>query len=239
MAGLTLSGQVVTGLGQGATFTQLEWARQQFITQLGIDPYPGTLNLRLTGAAELAAWLNLKAQPGLRIVPPDSAWCQARGYPVRVAGRLPGAIICPEIPAYPEAQVEIIAALSLREVLSLQDRDVVPLEVAQPLPVRAVVFDVDGTLVDTFEVIITGAQVSRPKPDPEGLLRCAAALGVKPEEAVYVGDTPVDVQTSRAAGTAAVSVLSGAGDSALLSAAAPDWLIYSHTQLPDILRSGP
>jgi HAD superfamily hydrolase (TIGR01509 family) len=91
-------------------------------------------------------------------------------------------------------------------------------------------------LLDFFEIVLTGADVTRPKPDPEGLLKCATALGVGPGQAVYVGDTPTDVRASRAAGMAVVSVLSGAGDSALLSAAGPDWLIHSHARLSDIVE---
>jgi HAD superfamily hydrolase (TIGR01509 family) len=347
MAGLTLTGQVVTGLGQGASFTQLDWVRPQFVTKLGIDPHPGTLNLRLRHPADLTRWAGLKRQAGCPLIPPNRAWCEARGYPVRIARRLPGAIILPDVPGYPETQVEVIAALPVRQELGLTDGDNLILEISQPLSVRAVIFDVDGTLVDTvdayhivaelvaapygltisretvryalnnnhptfwelvtplehpnrlelmeamkqeamrrwpevlrqhgrimpglrqtletlkgrglrlaivtgsqsgsfqplreeglldfFEIVVTGAEVTRPKPDPEGLLKCAAALGVEPGQAVYVGDAPTDVRASRAAGMAAVSVLSGAGDSALLSAAGPDWLIYSHARLPEII----
>jgi HAD superfamily hydrolase (TIGR01509 family) len=347
MAGLTLTGQVVTGMGQGASFTQLDWVRPQFMTKLGIDPYPGTLNLRLHHPADLTRWVGLKHQVDCLIVPPDSAWCEARGYPVCIAGRLPGAIIVPDVPGYPETQVEVIAALPLRQEFCLTDGDSLALETSQPLSIQAVIFDVDGTLVDTvdayhtvaelaaaphgvsisremvrfalnnnhptfwelvtplehpnrlelmeamkqeamrcwpevlrqhgrimpglrqtletlqsrglrlaimtgsqsgsflplreeglldfFEIIVTGTDVVRSKPDPEGLLKCAAALGIAPGQAVYVGDTPTDVRASRAAGMAAVSVLSGAGDSALLSAAGPDWLIYSHARLPEII----
>jgi CTP-dependent riboflavin kinase len=62
MARLILAGQVVTGRGQGATFTQLDWAREQFITKLGIDPFPGTLNLHLNTAANLSVWADLKTR---------------------------------------------------------------------------------------------------------------------------------------------------------------------------------
>jgi HAD superfamily hydrolase (TIGR01509 family) len=347
MANLTLSGQVVTGLGQGAGFTQLDWVRKQFIEKLGIDPYPGTLNLRLSQAADLTRWTEMRASPATLIIPPNPAWCQARGYPVRLAAWLPGAIIVPEVPGYPETQVEVIAALPIRQELGLADGVSVTLEVNQPLPAQAVIFDVDGTLVDSleayrvvaevaaapygipislevvrqalnnnhpafwelvvsaeqldrlelmdamkqeamrrwpevlrshgrimpglretletlhsrglrlgivtgsrggsfqplrdaglldsFEVIITGADVARSKPDPEGLLKCAAGLGVEPNQTVYVGDTPIDVQASRAAGMGAVAVLSGAGDAALLSAAGPNWLLHSHARLPEII----
>ena len=41
----TLLGRLATGIGQGEHFTQLDWARAQFIDRLGIDPYPGTVNM--------------------------------------------------------------------------------------------------------------------------------------------------------------------------------------------------
>jgi phosphoglycolate phosphatase-like HAD superfamily hydrolase len=56
-------------------------------------------------------------------------------------------------------------------------------------------------------------------------------------EAVYVGDTPLDIQASRAAGVRAVGVLTGAGDSALLSAHEPERLIASHARLLPLLKS--
>jgi phosphoglycolate phosphatase-like HAD superfamily hydrolase len=62
-------------------------------------------------------------------------------------------------------------------------------------------------------------------------------LGVQPGEAVYVGDTPLDAQASRAGGLASVAVLSGAGNSAELSAADPDWIIHSHARLPEIVEA--
>jgi 2-phosphoglycolate phosphatase len=343
-----IQGIIVSGRGEGAGFIQLDWVRRQFIEQLGIDPHPGTLNLILDAPADLERWAELKATLGRAVIPPDPQWCNARCYPVRIAGRLPGAIVFPEVPGYPEAQVEVVAALPVREFLSLRDGHRLSLEVSRPLPVRAVIFDVDGTLVDSLEAyrvvaelaaaplglpitpevvrhalntgqnfwemllpadqpdraemikrlreeavrqwpqvlrdhgrvfpglrqtleslqargmrlgivtgsregvfqplredglmdffaaVITGKDVQRRKPDPEGLLKCAGALGVQPGEAVYVGDTPLDAQASRAGGLASVAVLSGAGNSAELSAADPDWIIHSHARLPEIVEA--
>ena len=42
---VTFSGRVVSGRGQAAAFTQLAWVRERFVRDIGIDPYPGTLNL--------------------------------------------------------------------------------------------------------------------------------------------------------------------------------------------------
>ncbi|MBI4772500.1 MAG: CTP-dependent riboflavin kinase [Chloroflexi bacterium] len=130
-----ISGALVTGRGEGAAFTQLDWAREQFRDRLGIDPYPGTLNLLLEAPADLARWAALRAEPGIPITPPDPGWCLARCYPVRIAGRLPAAIVLPEVPGYPPAQVELIAALPLRETLGLRDGDRVALQVSRPLRV--------------------------------------------------------------------------------------------------------
>jgi len=97
----------------------------------------------------------------------------------------------------------------------------------------------EAGLLDFFEAVIIGSDVEQGKPHPEGLFKCLAALGVEAGEAVYVGDTPTDIQASRTAGMASVAVLSGAGDSALLSAEGPDWIISSHVRLPEILVRKP
>jgi phosphoglycolate phosphatase len=47
------------------------------------------------------------------------------------------------------------------------------------------------------------------KPDPAGLLRLVERCGVRPADAVLVGDSPIDVATARAAGVASIGVLWG------------------------------
>ena len=44
-----------------------------------------------------------------------------------------------------------------------------------------------------FDVIITGDDVIKPKPDPEGLLKALSILEVKNSEAIYIGDSDADV----------------------------------------------
>lgn len=55
-------------------------------------------------------------------------------------------------------------------------------------------------LRDFFEVVITSSDVAVPKPSPEGLLKACELLGVQPAEALYVGDSPSDMQAAKAAG---------------------------------------
>jgi HAD superfamily hydrolase (TIGR01549 family) len=92
----------------------------------------------------------------------------------------------------------------------------------------------DGIL-DRFEVVILGSDVSRGKPDPEGILKGLDMLKITPDRALYVGDAPIDIQASHSAGVRAVSVLTGAADSTLLSLHGPDRLISSLSRLPAIV----
>jgi CTP-dependent riboflavin kinase len=123
--GKIVTGRVASGQGEGARFTQLAWARAAFVAELGIDPFPGTLNL---APDDRAAWRAQRTRPGIVIKAPDPSWCDARAYKVRVAGRIAGAVVVPEIAGYPEDKIEIIAAESLRGALGLRDGDLVAVE---------------------------------------------------------------------------------------------------------------
>jgi HAD superfamily hydrolase (TIGR01509 family) len=92
-------------------------------------------------------------------------------------------------------------------------------------------------VLDRFDAVILGSDVGRRKPHPEGIFSCLSQLKVTPDEGVYVGDTPVDIQASRAAGVQAVGVLTGAGNSASLSVDGPDRLISSLAKLPAIIEA--
>lgn len=125
-------GRLASGIGQGRHFTRLEWARRQFIDRLGIDPFPGTVNVIVDTPDALAAWAHLQAMPGVRIDNPNDGPhdCDARGYRVRLAGRIDGAIVLPEVAAYPPNQIEIIAAVAVRQTLCIADGDEIRIEIS-------------------------------------------------------------------------------------------------------------
>ena len=56
-------------------------------------------------------------------------------------------------------------------------------------------------------VFLTSRDVGRGKPDPEGYLAAAAALGVEPAACVVVEDSPTGVAAGRAAGMRVVAVI--------------------------------
>ncbi len=57
-----------------------------------------------------------------------------------------------------------------------------------------------------FQVVIDGAQVARPKPDPEIYLRAAQELGTNPADCIVFEDSRAGVQAARAAGARVVLI---------------------------------
>ena len=66
-------------------------------------------------------------------------------------------------------------------------------------------------LMKFFQAVYGGDSFSRKKPDPLGAQTALAKLGVAPSEAAMVGDSDVDMQTARNAGTLAIGVNYGFG----------------------------
>ncbi|MBI4643033.1 MAG: HAD family hydrolase [Deltaproteobacteria bacterium] len=55
-------------------------------------------------------------------------------------------------------------------------------------------------LDDLFEMTVSSYDVEKPKPHPEGLLKILRYFQVEAEEAMYIGDAPVDLLVARSAG---------------------------------------
>lgn len=82
----------------------------------------------------------------------------------------------------------------------------VPLAVFTGASLRAARILLSATgLADRFTAVVGGDEVTRQKPDPEGLLRACLRIGVGPHDTVYAGDAPRDLQAARAAGARAAA----------------------------------
>ncbi|HEV7641089.1 MAG TPA: HAD-IA family hydrolase [Gaiellaceae bacterium] len=57
-----------------------------------------------------------------------------------------------------------------------------------------------------FETVVGGDETKLHKPHPEPLLLALQRLGASPEDAVYVGDSPFDMEAAKAAGLYAIGV---------------------------------
>jgi HAD superfamily hydrolase (TIGR01549 family) len=51
-----------------------------------------------------------------------------------------------------------------------------------------------------FDEIVAFGDYDNPKPDPEPLLKAARLLKVSPHQAIYIGDSPTDIEAAKAAG---------------------------------------
>lgn len=64
--GISLRGRVVSGMGEGRYYMSLAGYRRQFRERLGVDPYPGTLNVRLR-SADIPHLHALREFPGISL----------------------------------------------------------------------------------------------------------------------------------------------------------------------------
>ncbi|WP_442600353.1 HAD family hydrolase [Neobacillus sp. D3-1R] len=59
---------------------------------------------------------------------------------------------------------------------------------------------------EMFDVIITGDDVTIPKPHPEGLNKALAMLGVQNHEAIFIGDSDADISAGKQANIYTIGV---------------------------------
>ena len=88
-----------------------------------------------------------------------------------------------------------------------------------------------------FDTIVTLEDSSKHKPSPEPLLVAAQKLGIRPEEAVYVGDARVDIEAGHAAGMGTAWVTWGAGTLLNLQDVKPDFVFDRMDEVLSLLSA--
>jgi len=85
-----------------------------------------------------------------------------------------------------------------------------------------------------FDTVVGGDETAEHKPHPAPLLLALERMGADPEDAVYVGDSPFDMQAAKAAGLYAIGVSWGRihGAETLTDA---DVVIHSAEELLDLV----
>lgn len=76
-----------------------------------------------------------------------------------------------------------------------------------------------------------------PKPAPDGVFAALAALGSKPENAVYIGDSDVDVRTAKNAGLKMIGVTWGFRDRSLLEQMGADRIVDDPADILSAVKS--
>ncbi|MGB9675902.1 MAG: DUF120 domain-containing protein [Candidatus Bathyarchaeales archaeon] len=129
---ITLEGVLFTGLGEGAYYTSIDQYRKQFIEKLGFDPYPGTLNLKLTTDYDIKARAELEAYPAIEIEgfkDENRTYGPVKCYPVIIENKVKGALVSALRSHYDSSVIEVIAPVFLRKHLNLKDGHKVKVEV--------------------------------------------------------------------------------------------------------------
>jgi len=118
---LVLRGRVISGLGEGAKYVELY--RERFREYLGIDPYPGTLNVELIGSAP-----QLPRDKAIVIPPPHPGFGEVYTYRALLGG-LEVYVVKPAKTRHPPSIVEVVSSYCLREKLKLRDGSLIEIYV--------------------------------------------------------------------------------------------------------------
>ncbi|MCM3786383.1 pyrophosphatase PpaX [Neobacillus mesonae] len=87
-----------------------------------------------------------------------------------------------------------------------------------------------------MEVIVTVSDVTHPKPHPEPVLKAVEELGVDPATTVMVGDSPVDIQSAKAAGVKAAGVAWSLKGEAKLMEYGPDYILHDMNDILTLIQ---
>ncbi|MGQ9460341.1 MAG: DUF120 domain-containing protein [Candidatus Bathyarchaeaceae archaeon] len=129
---ITLEGVLFSGLGEGAYYVTKEGYRKQFMEKLGFDPYPGTLNLKLTTEYDIKTRSELEAYPAIEIQGfknESRTYGPVKCYPAIINNKVKGAVVYAMRSHYNASVLEIIAPVFLRSRLKLKDGNKVKVEV--------------------------------------------------------------------------------------------------------------
>jgi len=136
-AGLSLSGTITTGMGEGKHYISLPGYERQFESELGYTPFPGTLNLELDEPS-IRSRPELSAQASVPIdswEDGDRTFGAATCYPARLEADgetyEPTHVIVPDRTHHDEDSLELIAPEKLRDTLALDDGDTVSIHLSE------------------------------------------------------------------------------------------------------------
>lgn len=129
---VTLEGTVFTGLGEGAYYISKIDYSKQIVSKLGFEPYPGTLNVKLTSDYDIKTRKDIEAYPAIEVMGfqnEDRTFGLVKCYPAIIGGTVKGALVTATRSHYDASVLEIIAPICLRKILRLKDGNKVKVEI--------------------------------------------------------------------------------------------------------------
>ena len=127
-----LSGTLFSGLGEGAYYISLPGYKKQFISKLGFEPYPGTLNLKISDVFHKQFFDKLSNNDGILIegfTDKKRTYGTVTCFPCTINSNIQGSIIVIERTHHDRFVIELISRIFLRKKLKLNDGDEVSVKV--------------------------------------------------------------------------------------------------------------
>lgn len=123
---LNFDGTLFTGLNEGRYYVSLKGYSKSFFRALGFEPFPGTLNLRLTNEAMIEQRRRLGQMAGTNIPgfsDEKRSYGPVKVFKAKIGRKYPGGVLAIERTHYDNSVLEVISPLNLRRVLKLRDGD--------------------------------------------------------------------------------------------------------------------
>ena len=102
-------------------------------------------------------------------------------------------------------------------IFELKDQNV-PMAVVTSGHLDQLTLSVPAKFLKQFDVLVTGDQFLKGKPDPEPYLKGAEALGLRPAECIAVENAPLGVQSAKRANIYCIAICSTVGQNDLIEA---------------------
>jgi riboflavin kinase len=133
---ITLEGTIFTGLGEGAYYVSKSGYKKQIIEKLGFEPYPGTLNIKLSNDYDIKTRRDLETYPAVEVTGFQNevrSFGLVKCYPALIGGKVKGALVTSLRSHYDASVLELIAPVCLRKQLELKDGSKVKVELCPGL----------------------------------------------------------------------------------------------------------
>lgn len=133
-ATIDFEGKVASGMGEGSYYMSLEGYRKQFKEKLGYEPYPGTLNVRLSEQIFMNARRELGKQPsiflnGFSDGTRTYGWVKCYRAVINDGAMDNAAVLVLERTHYDNSMLEVIAPVSIKQAAGIKNGDKVKVQV--------------------------------------------------------------------------------------------------------------
>jgi len=123
---MEITGKIISGTHKGSYFMSLEVYKEEFRKKLKFEPFPGTLNLKISpeNAANISSM-----QDKMGVIEGTGNYGDVKFLPAQLNGIVDGAILFPVKTEHSPEILEFVAKENLRIILKLKDGDEATLKI--------------------------------------------------------------------------------------------------------------